>query len=311
MTGPDLVIAGAARSSTSYLASVLSAHPRIDAGAIKEPNYFSREFGRGPDWYNGLYRPREPGLLRLDASMSYTFPHFPTALGEVAKAAPDAFVVYVVRDPIARALSHYQLHRVYFKNEPARSFGAAIRTNPLYLGTSDYARWLQSLAQHFPSSQVLIVPFSAVTKEGADVGNLICRSVSIEELPEDISSAEAHRNEVVEFRHGGIKQARRWVKKSGAYPWVRRAVGTERLRALRAGLTRKVPQPTLEQALRTCDAELVEQMQTLYASARLAVTEALTEQDGRLTLGWALSWTDSVPEHHPLLATTASRQGRG
>jgi hypothetical protein len=49
----------------------------------------------------------------------------------------------------------------------------------------------------------------------------------------------------------------------------------------------------------------------LYASARLAVGQALTEQDSRLTLEWAASWADTVPEHHPLLDAFSSRQGRG
>jgi hypothetical protein len=310
-TGPDLVIAGAARSGTSYLASVLSAHPRIDVGVVKEPNYFSRELERGPRWYDGLYRPREPGLLRLDASMSYTFPHFPTALQALAQAAPNAFVVYAVREPIARALSHFQLHRLYFKNESAETFGAALRSNRLYLGTSDYAHWLGTLAGHFPSSRFLLVPFPAITGHTAGVGNLICRSIGLAELPEDTSFAQTHRNEVVEFRHDAIKKARRWVKKRRAYPRLRRAVGTDRLRALRGRLTREAPQQTLEQALQSCDAEQVDQMETLYASARLAVGQALTEQDSRLTLEWAASWADTVPEHHPLLDAFSSRQGRG
>jgi sulfotransferase family protein len=310
-TGPDLVIAGAARSGTSYLASVLSAHPRIDAGVIKEPNYFSREMRRGPEWYDSLYRPREPGLLRLDASMSYTFPHFPTALQALAQAAPDAFVVYAVREPIARALSHFQLHRLYFKNEAAETFGAALRSNRVYLGTSDYAHWLNTLANHFPTSRFLLAPFSAIIGQTAGVGNLICRLVGLEELPDDTSFAQTHRNEVVEFRHDAIKKARRWVKKRRAYPRLRRAVGTDRLRALRGRLTREAAQQTLEEALQSCDAEQIEQLDALYASARLAVEQALTEQDSRLTLQWRESWAGTVPERHPLLAASSSRQGRG
>jgi Sulfotransferase domain len=311
MTGPDLVIAGAARSGTSYLAAVLGSHPRIDAGAIKEPNYFSRELQRGPEWYDGLYRPREPGMLRLDASMSYTFPHFPAALATLAESAPDAYVVYAVREPIARALSHYQLHRIYFKNEPAQDFGAGLRRNPLYLGTSDYARWLDSITARFPTRRVLVVPFSAITSRTAEVSNFICRALDLEELPEDTAFAEAHRNDVVEFRSDAIKRARRWVRRRGAYPRLRQAVGTERLRTLRGKLTRKAPQQTLEQALLSCERQQIEQMQALYSSARAAVLQALTDQDSRLSLQWTPSWSDSVPEHHPLLDPTSAGLGRG
>ena len=44
--GPDLAIVGSARSGTTFLAAQLAEHPSIDAGAVKEPNFFSREYGR-------------------------------------------------------------------------------------------------------------------------------------------------------------------------------------------------------------------------------------------------------------------------
>ena len=48
-TGPDLVIAGAARSGTSFLAAQFENHPEIDPGKVKEPNYYSRNLGRGSE----------------------------------------------------------------------------------------------------------------------------------------------------------------------------------------------------------------------------------------------------------------------
>ena len=79
-----MAIVGAARSGTTYLAAQLGAHPCIDPGAVKEPNYYSREFERGRSWYDGLYAPSTPGMYRLDASTSLTFPQFPEALGRLA-----------------------------------------------------------------------------------------------------------------------------------------------------------------------------------------------------------------------------------
>lgn len=304
-TGPDLVIAGAARSGTSYLASILSAHPSIDAGAVKEPNYFSREFGRGAEWYDGLYRPQQPDLSRLDASVSYTFKHFPDALSRLAAVAPDAFVVYAVREPIARAHSHYVLHRDYFGQDSSPDFGTALRHNPVYAGASDYTHWLSRLNESFPVGQVLVVPFPVITANGAELANRIFRMIGVEEILEDVTHADAHRNDVVEFRHGVIRHARRLVKRSGAYPWLRRTLGAKRLRTLRSRATRQAARESLAVALESCDAQQLQSLQHLYTSGQSAVSEELRAQDQRLALDWTSAWTDTVPEENSSLLSTA------
>src|SRR5687767_7425172 len=129
--GPDIVIAGAARSGTSALAAQLSVHPSIDAGKVKEPNYFSRHLDRGEQWYESNFQSRSDSVLRLDASTSYTSPLYPHALERLAAASPEAYVIYAVRQPTERALSHYLLRRTYFHIDDAPTFGDALRTTSL------------------------------------------------------------------------------------------------------------------------------------------------------------------------------------
>src|SRR3712207_3518880 len=161
---PDIVLAGAARSGTTFLAARLSRHPAIDGGAVKEPDFFSKHLSRGTEWYDGLFTSRKDGLLRLDASMSYTVPQYPEALNQLAAAAPHAFVIYAVRDPLARAVSHYRLLRDYFHVDSHTDFGSALRDNPVYLGTSDYSHWLPQLYGHWPKERVLVAPFAVTTR---------------------------------------------------------------------------------------------------------------------------------------------------
>jgi Sulfotransferase domain len=304
--GPDVVIAGAARSGTSYLAAVLSGHPDIDACVVKEPNYFSREYERGPDWYDDLYEPRRYGRLRLDASTSYTYPHFPDAIPRLHAMAPHAFVLYAVRDPLARTLSHYQLHRDYFGIEAARTFGEGLSSNPVYLGTSEYDHWIALLHEHFPPEQVLVVPFDLVTRDAHAVSELVCDSLGLPPPPADGSAqADVHRNEVVEFRHGSIKWARRFAKRSGAYPWIRRTVGTDRLRRMRARMTRQVTAETMDEALASCGPAQLNQLRTMHRASQLAALTALRSQDERRGLDWASVWERGCPtgDDPPALAT--------
>jgi hypothetical protein len=295
--GPDIVICGAARAGTSYLASLLGSDPRVDAGAVKEPNFYSREWHRGVDWYERLYEPRRPGLLRLDASTSYTFAHFPDALANVATHSPDAVVVYSVRDPIKRLLSHFQLHRTYFRNDDAQTLGEAVTGQDVYTGASDYAHWLSTLFELFPSDKVLVVPFDVVTDHTDEVLDLLRDTLELPRETNDHSEGRAgqHRNEVVEFRNPALRKAWRAMHVSGAYPHLRKRLGVDRIRRLRGLVTRASHTERLPEALESCTREQLLAMDELYASAQQAVADALGKQDARTGLDWASAWATSCP----------------
>jgi hypothetical protein len=303
--GPDVVIAGAARSGTSYLAAVLGGHPDIDPCAVEEPNYFSREYERGPDWYDALYEPRRYGRLRLDASTSYTYPHFPDAIPRLHAMAPHAFVLYVVRDPLARTLSHYQLNRDYFRIEAAQTFGEGLSSNPVYLGTSEYDHWIALLQEHFPPERLLVVPFGVVTRDVHTVATLVYDSLGLPPPPaEGPAQADVHRIEV-EFRHGSVKWPRRFGKRRGTGPWIRRTVGADRIRRMRARMTRRVTAETMAEALSSCGPAQLNQLRTMHRASQLATLTALRSQDERRGLDWAAVWEHSCPtgDDPPALAT--------
>jgi len=293
--GPDVVVAGAARSGTSFLSALLATHPGIDPGAVKESNYFSREYDRGPAWYDSLYDARQPGLLRLDGSMSYTFAHFPEAIPRLANDAQPV-VVYAVRHPITRLVSHFQLHRDYFTNEPAATLGEALTSSDVYSGASDYGRWWQALTEHLPAERLLLVPFPVLKADSRLVAGLVCEAIGLDPgligEPED---AGAHRNAVVAYRHPLVRVARRSVRRAGLYPWLRRTAGSERIRAVRSLLTRPVPAEQLADALASCSPEQLERLQRLYDDARLAMRTALVEQDQRRGLEWSAAWDEECP----------------
>lgn len=295
--GPDLVIAGAARSGTSFLASLLGNHPQIDPCAVKEPNYFSREHARGPEWYDSLFRPRVPGLLRLDASMSYTFAHFPEALDRLAEEAPRAFLVYSVRHPVDRLVSHFHLHRDYFRNETARTLGEALDRTDVYRGASDYATWLPRLEKLFGRDRVLVVPFGVVTGRPGELLEVLegVAGLDAHPLTEVSTGVTRHRNQVVEYRHRGVRLARRWVRRSGLYPTARRVLGPDRLRLLRTWTTRPVASESPTEALATCHDSQRQALADLHHRAGAAVADFLAEQDARLGLSWAAQWARECP----------------
>jgi Sulfotransferase domain len=289
--GPDIAVVGAARSGTSLLASQLGLHPNVDPCSIKEPNFFSRGEGKDVDWYDGLFAPRSEGLMRLDASASYTYPQHAQALSRLAEASDNVFVVYVVRDPLERAISHYLFYRYYFRNERASTFSEALRNSSYYIDVSDYQRWLQALKGHFKDQQVLVAPFDLVTQSTYGVAKEICQRIGLTDPPQQASRVDAHRNSVVTFRSTTARNITRKLRQSSIYPQVRKSLGADRMKQLRAMVTKVPALPTKDEVLASCDSSQLAQLQDLRARADHAVSDWLKGQDARTGLSWSGYWS--------------------
>lgn len=107
---PDFLIIGAMKSGTSTLQAQLAAQPGIFMTTPKEPNFFSDDavFARGPDWYSGLFDAAAPEDLRGEASTHYTkLPTHPHTVARMAGLLAAPKLIYVIRNPVDRAVSHY------------------------------------------------------------------------------------------------------------------------------------------------------------------------------------------------------------
>lgn len=108
--GPDFIIIGAMKCGTSTLAAQLGAQAGVFMTDPKEPNYFSDDtiFTRGPEWYADLFAAAPPEALKGEASTHYTKrPTYPLTVTRMRAAVPDLRLVYMIRNPVDRAVSHY------------------------------------------------------------------------------------------------------------------------------------------------------------------------------------------------------------
>ncbi len=112
---PDFLVIGAQKAGTTALYAYLRWHPAITGPSWKEVSFFDRHWARGEDWYRGQFPLRHAGKLVGEASPSYLF--HPLAPERARAVVPGARLVVVLRDPVARAYSHYQ-HEVALGREP-------------------------------------------------------------------------------------------------------------------------------------------------------------------------------------------------
>jgi hypothetical protein len=163
---PTFFVIGAARSGTTSLHHYLSLHPEIQMSATKEPHYFAGPEGEfsyhaprvaGIDEYRSLFDPRYS--TRGEASPSYSaFPRRRGVPARIKELVPEAKFVYLVRDPIDRAVSHY-LHGVATEGEgrPVGEALADLDMRNVYLCASCYGTQLEQYRGCFPLDRVLIV----------------------------------------------------------------------------------------------------------------------------------------------------------
>lgn len=105
---PTFLIIGAGKCGTTSLFLYLVRHPRIAEPLVKEINFFNRKWARGPAWYFAHFARADavaPGTITGDATPGYMFDS--GVPDRVASVLPDVKLIALLRNPIARAISHH------------------------------------------------------------------------------------------------------------------------------------------------------------------------------------------------------------
>ncbi|HKZ80420.1 MAG TPA: sulfotransferase domain-containing protein [Pyrinomonadaceae bacterium] len=139
-TGPDFIIIGGQRCGTTSLYEYLISHPNVVRASTKEIHFFDINFERGLSWYRSHFPLRDFDSYRKriaqkritgEASPYYIF--HPYALRRIAETTHRVKLIAILRNPIDRALSHYQ-HEVSIGYEKL-SFAEAILQESQRLAT--------------------------------------------------------------------------------------------------------------------------------------------------------------------------------
>lgn len=104
---PDFIVIGAMKAGTTSLHQYLDAHPDI-AMAPKELNFFGEgnvNHGKGLKWYARHFA--QDNFIQGEVSPSYSKTEsFPTVVREIHSYAPNVRLIYVLREPSQRIISH-------------------------------------------------------------------------------------------------------------------------------------------------------------------------------------------------------------
>jgi hypothetical protein len=154
---PNLIVIGAQKCGTSALHYYLRQHPDVAMSKPKELNFFidKRNWSRGVDWYESHWP--EQAEVRGEASPNYTaHPHFDGVPEKMHAVVPDARLIFLVRDPIARMVSQY-VHN-YTKRAEHRGLAATVLDpSKTYVNRSRYMFQLEQFLPYYDPEQILVI----------------------------------------------------------------------------------------------------------------------------------------------------------
>jgi hypothetical protein len=198
---PSFLIIGAQRAGTTSLFRYLLHHPDVAGPSggdsavwwVKETHFFDEKFSKGVDWYRSFFplastrerlRKRGHDLLAGEATPYYMF--HPAVPARVATTIPEVRLIALLRDPVERAYSHYQMmsrtgrEKLTFEEalaaEPERLAGVEEallaekevllpsgsrahhqHRHRAYFARGLYAEQLERWFEHFPRGQLLVL----------------------------------------------------------------------------------------------------------------------------------------------------------
>jgi hypothetical protein len=165
---PTTIVIGAQKCGTSTLHYYLALHPEISASNPKELDFFiaERNWGRGVDWYRSHFDPAT--VARLESSPNYTtYPHFQGIPERMHEVVPDAKLIFMVRDPIARIEAHW-VHNYAKRRERGTVIETVTHPSTTYVQRSCYFSQLERFLEFYDRSNVLIFQQSDLRHRRAD-----------------------------------------------------------------------------------------------------------------------------------------------
>jgi hypothetical protein len=182
---PDFVVIGGMKCGTTALWQYLRDHPRIYVpNRRKNLEYFTPEGSaqNTAEWYAACFEDA-PATAQAVGEISTEYskhPFIPGVPARMAAVLPEARLIYLVRDPIERIVSHY-LHQINAAQE-TRTFNTAIREEPdnRYLAYSRYYEQIEQFLDYYPAERILVLTSEELRADPAATLVSLCRFLGVD-----------------------------------------------------------------------------------------------------------------------------------
>jgi hypothetical protein len=226
---PSFLVIGAQKAGTTALYYYLAEHPRIVPSRDKEIGFFapelfadwpehpnhrilctptgtsfddSRSYRRAAAWYHGQFPwPHELGRGRLTFEATPEYLYYPRAAKRIFDYDPNMKLIVLLRDPVERAFSAWNMYRsyggyrpfIYATKRETRDFESAIQAeldelrtdeiprDPGYVRRGLYHEQLARYFQLFDRRQILVLDSADLRTSTAAVINQVAGFLGVPE----------------------------------------------------------------------------------------------------------------------------------
>lgn len=195
------------KSGTNYLRKLLNLHPSVFMTDEIEPSYFAepeelksiwpemwaRGYWRDECNYLQLFASAGEAAVLGEASTIYTKSPQVTGVADRLHAFNrDARLIYLLRDPVERAISHYW-HMVRYHSE-FRPIEAAIRQDPQYVAVSHYAMQLAPFRERFGSDRIAVMTHERLIRDPLATMGSLYRWLGLDAASVDVAAFREPEN---------------------------------------------------------------------------------------------------------------------
>lgn len=179
---PDFLIIGAMKSGTTSLYRDLRMNSHIFMPDDKEPNVLIDDAvltDEGRSQYAALFRRAQVDQVCGEASTAYT--KRPTYEGVAARAravlGPDVRVLYVVREPVSRAVSHHR-HLAGIEQLPF-DFDEALQHDATLVEYSRYGMQIEPWLEIYGRDRVHVICFETFVQRRVEIVREVCDFLNV------------------------------------------------------------------------------------------------------------------------------------
>jgi hypothetical protein len=210
---PDFIIVGAMKAGTTSLHYILNHHDNVfiprreiyffDIDDVQQhPDFFPDNRGKWTfhdyeyyckdylDWYSRFFQDAVDGQVIGEDSTTYIVSS--KAPPRIARLLPNVKLIFMLRDPVSRAYSHYW--HLVASGRAIYDFEGTLRHTPgTILQRGYYKEQIERFNQYFPENQLKFIIFEQFTKNIQSSVDDVCEFLGLSGTV-DTGAVDTHRN---------------------------------------------------------------------------------------------------------------------
>jgi hypothetical protein len=223
MTLPNFVGIGAQRAATTWMHSCLKEHPQVFVPKEKELHFFNLHFQKGTAWYEEQFRSHTGEKAVGEITPNYLDSE--VAIPRMAQIIPHARLFVILREPVQRAFSAYQLFQE--KLYKGMSFREACEQSDYLIKLGLYAGQLERVFTYYDRSAVKVFLYDDIQNNPRAAITALFTFLQVDEHFKPLSLGKIYNRVMLPRAQKWLETARLgWaanlVKRTALGEWIKR-----------------------------------------------------------------------------------------